>query len=91
MEALERPPYSFRVVVMEGCRQSSWICLGCAPAAIASATAVCRRPCGVNGAFGDHAYLIDFGSERKPVSMTIGWCRWYPNLLDFLRFRKLGR
>jgi hypothetical protein len=42
-------------------------------------------------AFADHTYLIDFGSDKKPTLMTVGWCRWYPCLLRFPRFRKLDR
>lgn len=41
-------------------------------------------------AFGDHTYSIDFGSDRKPVFMSVGWRRWYPYRLEFPRFRKLG-
>jgi len=41
--------------------------------------------------FADHTYLIDFGSDRKPVFMTVGWCRWYPCSLKFPRFQKPGR
>jgi hypothetical protein len=42
-------------------------------------------------AFADHTYPIDFGSDTKPPSMTVGWCRWYPCSLGFPRFRRLGK
>jgi hypothetical protein len=42
-------------------------------------------------AFADHTYQIDFGSDRKPPLITVGWWRWYPISLAFPRFRKLAR
>jgi hypothetical protein len=41
-------------------------------------------------AFADHTYEIDFGSNKKPPLLVLGWCRWYPCTLDFPRFQKLG-
>jgi len=40
-------------------------------------------------AFADHTYLLDFGSDKKPPFMTLGWSRWYPCSLDFPRLHKL--
>jgi hypothetical protein len=39
-------------------------------------------------AFDDHSYLVEFGSDRKPPLLTIGWCRWYPCSLDLPRRRR---
>jgi hypothetical protein len=41
-------------------------------------------------AFADHTYLIEFGTDRKPPLMTVGWCHWHPCSVEFPRFRKLS-
>jgi hypothetical protein len=42
-------------------------------------------------AFADRTYLVQFGRDRKPPFLIVGWCRWYPCSVEFPRYRQPGK